>query len=65
MVLATGNLVNYGLSHVDGRAGLAGWRWMYLVQGSISGVLGIVTYGWMVDFPEDSHRSFFFFFFRM
>lgn len=58
IVLATGSLVNFGLNHLDGRAGLAGWRWMYLVQGLITCVLGIVTYWWMVDFPEDSHRSF-------
>ncbi|KAJ5675818.1 Major facilitator superfamily domain general substrate transporter [Penicillium macrosclerotiorum] len=57
-ILATGTLVNFGLNHLDGRAGLAGWRWMYLVQGLISCVLGIATYWWMVDFPEHSHRSF-------
>lgn len=60
IVLATGNIVNFGLNHLDGRAGLAGWRWMYLVQGLISCVLGIVTYWWMVDFPEHSHHSFHF-----
>ncbi|KAJ5092168.1 hypothetical protein NUU61_007038 [Penicillium alfredii] len=60
LVLATGNLVNFGLNHLNGAAGLAGWRWMFLVQGLITCVLGIVTYWWMVDFPEHSHRSFFF-----
>lgn len=60
IVLATGNIVNFGLNHLDGRAGLAGWRWMYLVQGLISCILGIVTYWWMVDFPENSHHSFYF-----
>lgn len=58
VILATGNLVNYGLNHLDGRAGLAGWRWMYLVQGLITCVLGMVSYWWMVDFPENSHLSF-------
>lgn len=58
VVLATGNLVNFGLNHLDGRAGLAGWRWMYLIQGLISCILGIVTYWWMVDFPENAERSF-------
>ncbi|KAJ5554432.1 Major facilitator superfamily domain general substrate transporter [Penicillium frequentans] len=56
--LATGNIVNFGLNHLDGRTGLAGWRWMYLVQGLIACVLGISTYWWMVDFPENSARSF-------
>ncbi|KAJ5752431.1 Major facilitator superfamily domain general substrate transporter [Penicillium odoratum] len=58
--MATGNIVNFGLNHLDGRAGLAGWRWMYLVQGLIACVLGIATYWWMVDFPENSARSFYF-----
>ncbi|KAJ5915422.1 Major facilitator superfamily domain general substrate transporter [Penicillium verhagenii] len=56
--LATGNIVNFGLNHLDGKAGLAGWRWMYLVQGLVACVLGIATYWWMVDFPENSARSF-------
>lgn len=58
--LATGNIVNYALNHLDGRAGLAGWRWMYLVQGLIACVIGVLTYWWMIDFPENAHRSFHF-----
>jgi MFS family permease len=60
LVLATGNIVNFGLNHLDGAANIAGWRWMYLVQGLVTCVLGVVTYWWMVDFPENSHRSFYF-----
>ncbi len=58
VVLATGSLVNYGLNHLDGRGGLAGWRWMFVVQGLCTCVIGAVTYFWMVDFPEKAHRSF-------
>ncbi|KAL4784234.1 major facilitator superfamily domain-containing protein [Aspergillus varians] len=58
--LATGYIVNYGLNHLDGRAGLEGWRWMYLVQGLIACVIGIITYWWMVDFPENAGKSFYF-----
>jgi MFS family permease len=58
LVFATGNIVNFGLNHLDGKAGLAGWRWMYLVQGLITCFLGIITYWWMVDFPENAQRSF-------
>lgn len=57
LVLATGSIVNYGLNHLDGHAGLAGWRWMYIVQGLITCVIGIVTYWWMVDFPEKASKS--------
>ncbi|KAK4658886.1 hypothetical protein QC762_0003120 [Podospora pseudocomata] len=58
VVLATGSLVNYGLNRLDGRRGLEGWRWMFVVQGVCTCVIGIVTYWWMVDFPENSDRSF-------
>jgi sugar phosphate permease len=58
IVLATGGIVNYGLNQLNGRGGLKGWQWMFVVQGSITAFIGIITYWWMVDFPEDSHHSF-------
>lgn len=60
VILATGTIVNYALNHLDGESGLAGWRWMYLVQGLITCVLGIITYWWMVDFPDRAEKSFYF-----
>jgi MFS family permease len=60
LVLATGSIVNYGLNHLDGRGGLAGWRWMYIVQGLITCLIGVVAYWWMVDFPEKAGNSFWF-----
>ncbi|PVH99500.1 MFS general substrate transporter [Periconia macrospinosa] len=59
-VLATGSIVNFGLNQLDGKSGLKGWQWMFVVQGAITAFLGIVTYWWMVDFPENSHQSFMF-----
>ncbi|PWY89350.1 MFS general substrate transporter [Aspergillus heteromorphus CBS 117.55] len=56
--LATGYIVDYGLNLLDGSAGLQGWRWMYLIQGLITCVLGLATYWWIVDFPENAHHSF-------
>jgi MFS family permease len=60
IVLATGGIVNYGLNQLNGKGGLKGWQWMFVVQGSITAFIGILTYWWMVDFPEDAHRSFHF-----
>ncbi|KAI9669071.1 MAG: hypothetical protein M1831_000663 [Alyxoria varia] len=56
-IMATGGILNFGLQHLHGRGGLAGWRWMFLVQGAITCVLGIITWFWMVDFPEYADRS--------
>jgi MFS family permease len=35
-VMGLGGFLNYGLNGLNGRAGLAGWRWMFLVQGLIA-----------------------------
>lgn len=35
-VLGLGIFLNFGLDHLNGRNGLAGWRWMFLVQGVIA-----------------------------
>lgn len=60
IVLATGGIVNYGLNHLNGRGGLKGWQWMFLVQGLVACVIGVATYWWIVDFPERSDQSFLF-----
>jgi MFS family permease len=57
IVLATGSIINFALNHLDGYSGLRGWRWMFLVQGTITTCLGLATYVWMVDFPENSQHS--------
>lgn len=57
VVLATGGIVNFGLNHLDGRQGLAGWRWMFLVQGVVACFIGLITYFWMVDLPERASDS--------
>ncbi|KAK0974162.1 hypothetical protein LTR54_017153, partial [Friedmanniomyces endolithicus] len=57
IILATGSIVNFGLNKLNGKAGLAGWRYMFLVQGFITIVLGILTYFWMVDFPDQAHNT--------
>jgi MFS family permease len=35
-VVGLGGFLNYGLNHLNGKGGLAGWRWMFLVQGLIA-----------------------------
>ena len=60
IVLATGSIVNYGLNQLNGSAGLKGWQWMFVVQGATTAFLGVLTYWWMIDFPETAHTSFHF-----
>ncbi|KAL9130803.1 MAG: hypothetical protein Q9217_001106 [Psora testacea] len=60
VVLATGGIVNFGLNQLGGQHGLKGWQWMYVVQGLITCLIAIATYWWIVDFPENATKSFFF-----
>lgn len=60
IVLATGSIVNFGLNQLDSHSSFRGWQWMFLVQGSITMFIGLLTYLWMVDFPEQSGNSFHF-----
>nr|POF12812.1 putative transporter [Quercus suber] len=60
IILATGGIVNFGLNQLDGRGGLAGWRYMFLVQGLITIVISLATYFVMVDFPDQAHKSLWF-----
>ena len=56
-IVATGSIINFGLNQLDGHGSLKGWQYMYLVQGAITCMIGIVTYFWMVDFPENSQST--------
>ena len=39
----------------DGRAGLQGWQWLFLVEGIPSVLLGIVTLRYLTERPEEAH----------
>lgn len=53
-ILATGlsSLLAYGLAQLNGRNGLAGWRWIFLVEGLITIAIGLVGYFVIIDFPD-------------
>jgi MFS transporter, ACS family, tartrate transporter len=40
------------LHHLDGSAGLAGWQWVFLLEGLPSIVLGLITFAYLTDRPE-------------
>jgi ACS family tartrate transporter-like MFS transporter len=42
------------LEFMDRRAGLAGWQWLFLVEGIPSVLLGVVTWFYLTDRPEQA-----------
>ncbi len=46
----SGNLLRYS----DGALGLAGWQWLFLVEGIPSVLLGFVTWWYLTDRPEQA-----------
>ena len=60
IIVATGSIVNYGLNFLDTEHNLRGWQWMFIVQGAITIFIGIVTYLWIPDFPENTSKTWWF-----
>jgi sugar phosphate permease len=45
-------ILAYGLMQMDGIGGLAGWRWIFIIEGIITVVLAITAFFTIIDFPD-------------
>ncbi|TFK74581.1 MFS general substrate transporter [Pluteus cervinus] len=45
-------ILAYALSLLDGRQGLAGWRWIFIIEGVITLCLGVLCWFFVPDFPD-------------
>ena len=52
---AFGGLLAYAIGHMDGVAGLRGWRWIMILEGLPTFVMGIVTWFALADDPEHAY----------
>ncbi|CZR47387.1 uncharacterized protein FPRO_08761 [Fusarium proliferatum ET1] len=52
-----GGVLAYGLQQMDGLAGYEGWRWIFIMEGVVTALLGFVGYIFIVDFPENARRT--------
>ncbi|KAI0160240.1 MFS general substrate transporter [Xylariaceae sp. FL1272] len=49
-----GGLLAAAIEKLDGKGGLAGWRWIFILEGLLTVVVAVVSF-WMVhDFPDDA-----------
>ncbi|OQO12515.1 hypothetical protein B0A48_03157 [Cryoendolithus antarcticus] len=52
---ACGGLLAYGIGYMDGIAGLRGWRWIMILEGLPTFVLGIASWWLLADSPETAY----------
>ncbi|KAI0148527.1 major facilitator superfamily domain-containing protein [Xylariaceae sp. FL1272] len=53
---ALGGLLAYGIGHLDGVSGMSGWRWIMIIEGIPSILLGFVVYFLL---PNDVDHAYF------
>jgi len=51
---AFGSLLASAIANMDGIQGHAGWRWIFILEGLLTMVFGILTFFILTDFPEDA-----------
>ncbi|KAJ6063909.1 major facilitator superfamily domain-containing protein [Penicillium canescens] len=55
---AVSGLIAAGVfARLDNARGLAGWKWLYIIEGAISFVLGLIAIVILPDFPESTTGS--------
>ncbi|KAL2782738.1 major facilitator superfamily domain-containing protein [Aspergillus keveii] len=52
---AASGVLALGFSRMDGLANYAGWRWIFIMEGILTCLIGILGYVFMVSFPSQSH----------
>jgi hypothetical protein len=45
-------LLAFAIAKMDGVGGYGGWRWIFIIEGVVTVILGLVTKFWAVDWPE-------------
>lgn len=51
------SILAYGLMQMDGLGGYGGWRWIFIIEGIITILLGLLAYFTIIDFPDKIIQS--------
>lgn len=55
--MLTTKVLAYGLMQMKGVGGLAGWRWIFIIEGLLTAVVGVGGGCLLVDFPDKVRPS--------
>ncbi|KAI9727814.1 MAG: hypothetical protein M1834_007961 [Cirrosporium novae-zelandiae] len=53
---ACSGILAFGLMQMDGLQNLAGWRWIFIMEGVITCLVSLIGFILLIDFPEKSHN---------
>jgi ACS family tartrate transporter-like MFS transporter len=54
IAVVIGAPLSTSLFHLSGVFGVAGWQWMFLIEGGLGVVLGVICLGYLTDRPEEA-----------
>ena len=49
---AFSGLLAFGIAHMDRVGNLAGWRWIFILEGILTVIVAVIAYFTLYDFPE-------------
>jgi MFS family permease len=52
LVSGISSLLASGIMQMDGLGGVAGWRWIFIIEGIITVVFSVLSYFIIIDFPD-------------
>jgi hypothetical protein len=55
---AFSNLVAYGIVQIAHHTTWKGWRWLFVIEGAITSLLGLIAFWLLVDFPQSKKNKF-------
>lgn len=50
----TSAFLAYGILHLRGFHGLAGWRWLFALEGTLTGIIGIISWFYLPPSPTQT-----------
>ncbi|KAK6378855.1 hypothetical protein LTS17_006558 [Exophiala oligosperma] len=54
---AFGGVLGLLFSQMGGLGGEAAWRWIFIMEGLLTIIIGVLGYAFMINFPEESHKA--------
>lgn len=51
---AFGGILAYGIGHLEGKGGLRGWKWIFLIEGLVTVAVALCSYFFVHDLPENA-----------